>query len=472
MFSGEDTIAAVATGMGNAGIGIIRVSGDQAIFAVDRIFRGRISLCDLESHSLLYGHIVDQEEIIDEVLVTVFVAPRSYTREDVVEISSHGGAIVMQRILNLVLSQNIRLAEPGEFTKRAFLNGRIDLAQAESVMDIIASDNEQMLSNSLRQLDGELSEEIRNLRERILHETAFIEAALDDPEHYDLEDYAPHLLECVKDWRSEISSLLASSKQGRILRNGIRTVIVGKPNAGKSSLLNALAKSERAIVTEIPGTTRDTIEEKVRFEDMVLVLIDTAGIRDTDNLVEQIGVERSLSALESADMILFVMDISQPLSDEDVAIIQRLNFEKTIPLFNKVDLIEALGNGSSEILSTYQQFLVDHALPMDWIDRGVFLSAKQRRGFAELATEIKCRLQLDIVDKSVDILITSERHAKLLRDADVSMSHVENSISCGLPEDFYTVDLMEAYTALGSILGEEVEDDLVDKVFRDFCMGK
>ena len=536
----EDTIAAVATGMGMAGIGIIRVSGNHSVEAVEGIFRGSFPLSEAESHKVLYGHIYDKDTAIDEVLVTVFRAPRSYTKEDVVEISSHGGSFVMRRILDLVLRQGVRLAEPGEFTKRAFLNGRIDLAQAESVMDIISSDNERSLQNSLKQLDGLLSEQICSLREEILQESAFIEAALDDPEHYELSGFSSLLEKKTNQWRLFLSNMIAQSKQGRIIRDGIHTVIVGKPNAGKSSLLNALAREERAIVTDRAGTTRDTIEEKVVFGEFVLALMDTAGIRNTEDVVEQIGVEKSYEALSSADLILYLVDTRSGLSTEDLMIVDKLDPEKTIVLFNKVDLLmqdamseleageeinsafkkfrdekngclsmhtneqdrsmvgldsdqressefvsnECESNGidpddkyvllntMSEFLQSCEEYLIAHEKSLDLLNHGIFISAKRRVGFSDLEEEIRRRFEQGAVDNSVDILITNERHATLIREADVDISHVQKSIEDGMPEDFFTVDLMEAYEHLGAIIGEEVGDDLVDKVFREFCMGK
>lgn len=570
----RDTIAAIATGMGNAGIGIVRVSGDEAISVVDRIFRGAVSLKDVESHRVVYGRIVDvfggagvdgdldidgetdfadgagsdggvgfsddavqpgNEEfenagvtdgrdgsaaVVDEVLVTVFRAPKSYTRENVVEISSHGGSFVMKRILSLVYRAGARAAEAGEFTKRAFLNGRIDLSQAESVMDIIASDNERMLHNSLRQLDGALSERIRSLREEILHEVAFIEAALDDPEHYDFAEmgmeyvrgigdekdfrafvgdgvdvavespfgeelsidenvdtpfddklsinenidfgggmlpYADILSWKLDGWRKEIHALSATAEEGRILRDGIRTVIVGRPNVGKSSILNVLAREERAIVTDVPGTTRDTIEEKVRLGDMVLAVTDTAGIRETDDPVESIGVEKSIRKLDEADLILFVVDASEALTDEDGRIIEKLIPEKTVVLLNKVDLVK---NGW-EI--TFPKELSNHIIP---------ISAKKQQGFEQLAEEIRQMFFAGDVDNNVDIFVTNARHARLLERSDMSLSLVEKSINDAMPEDFLTADLLDAYASLGEIVGEAVEDDLVEKVFSEFCMGK
>ncbi len=538
----QDTIAAIATGIGNAGIGIVRISGIDAVAIADKIFRGSCSLTDVKSHHVQYGHIVDvfkdlntkdmhgkteyaaynknkpemsdnikENEIIDEVLVTVFRAPRSYTREDVVEISSHGGSFVMRKILSLVYRAGARAAEAGEFTKRAFLNGRIDLSQAESVMDIIASDNERMLHNSLRQLDGALSLKIKALREEILHEIAYIEAALDDPEHYDLDavkakyeqkggkieendidiavvddgsvydeilPYAGLLLKKIGFWKKKIQILSATADEGRILREGIRTVIVGRPNVGKSSILNVLAKEDRAIVTDVPGTTRDTIEEKVRLGDMVLAVTDTAGIRRTDDPVESIGVEKSIQKLDEADLILYVVDASEALTDEDKTIIGKLIPEKTIVLLNKVDLVKdghvVRENPFSKILfeSGELNYSKDLDIPKNLENHIIPVSAKKGLGFEQLTEEIRQMFFTGDVDNNVDIFITNARHVRLLESANVSLSLVEKSINDAMPEDFLTADLMDAYAFLGEIIGEAVEDDLVEKVFSEFCMGK
>lgn len=458
----EDTIAAVATGITGAGIGIIRVSGTHAVSVCQPLFKGAVSLDKAESHKVYYGHIVknglDGDLTLDEVLITVFLSPRSYTKEDVVEISCHGGSFVISRILSLILEdKRVRLADPGEFTKRAFLNGRIDLSQAESVMNIISSDNENMLRQSMRQLQGDLSNKIHVLREDMLHEMAYVEAALDDPEHYDLTGYSDNLLIKINDWNKQIKALINSAREGRIMRDGIKAVIVGRPNVGKSSLLNALAKTDRAIVTDIPGTTRDIIEEKVYLSDIVLALTDTAGIRQTQDVIEQIGVNKSIDNMEEADIILWLMDASDPFSREDLAIEEHIVPEKTIVVLNKSDLI----NINKDVDKLYSD-----RYPI------VNISAKFGTGFNDLAEIIKMLIFEQNVDKSVDIFILNERHARLLADCSVSLSLVDKSITDGMPEDLFLTDLMDAYQSLGFILGEELEDDLVDKIFSEFCMGK
>lgn len=463
----KDTICAIATGVSNAGISIIRVSGDEAVSFCDRIYRGRQSLLNVPTHVVSYGHIIDdfsdEKNVIDEVLVTVFRAPKSYTKEDVVEISCHGGILVTEKILNLVLECGARLAEPGEFTKRAFLNGRIDLSQAESVMDIISSDNEKMLRNSIRQLSGALSNTIRNLRDEILHETAFIESALDDPEHYDLESYGSELSIRLSSWQSSINKLISSSKEGVVARDGIKTVIVGKPNAGKSSLLNALAKEDRAIVTDIPGTTRDIIREKVKFGNFILSITDTAGIRESDDIIEKIGVQKSIDAIEDADLILYLVDPSDEFNEDDTNIVSRLDFSKTVLVINKSDKL--VDYDTNDCLKFFPDSLKE---------RFVVISAKFNLGFDNLYNNINDMLKAQgiNVDSDVDIMVTNSRHLELLRDSSVSLSLVDKSISDGMPEDFYMVDLIAAYSSLGLIIGEETEDDLIDKIFKEFCMGK
>ena len=465
----EDTIAAVATGITGAGIGIVRVSGEHAVSVCAPLFRGAVSLDNAESHRAYYGHIVnineDDNDYLDEVLVTVFLSPHSYTRENVVEISCHGGSYVVSRILALILNdKRVRLAQPGEFTKRAFLNGRIDLSQAESVMNVISADNESMLKQSMRQLQGELSSKIRILREEMLHEMAHVEAALDDPEHYDLTGYSDDLLRKIRAWRSQVDSLLDTAREGRMMRDGIKVAIVGRPNVGKSSLLNALAKKDRAIVTDIPGTTRDSIEEKIYLADLVLAVTDTAGIRKTQDVIEQLGVKKSIDYMDDADIILWLMDASDPFTNDDKDIEEYILPDKTIIVFNKSDLLYPDGQINKELFSVNDLNLNKYPY--------VNISAKFGTGFSDLADKIKMLIFDQNVDKSVDIFIINERHARLLADCGVSLSLVDKSINDGMPEDLYLTDMMDAYKSLGFILGEELEDDLVDKIFSEFCMGK
>ena len=454
-----DTIAAISTGMTEAGIGIIRLSGDQALVIANSIFDGK-DLTLVDSHTVHYGHIRSGSEIIDEVLVSVFLAPKTYTREDVVEISCHGGITVLRDVLNLVFASGARPAEPGEFTKRAFLNGRLDLSEAESVMDLIHSKSSLSRKVSISQLSGHLSNEIKILREKILHETAFIEAALDDPEHYDLDGYDSKLKDMIeKEWSSDIERLLHHYSEGEYLKNGIRTVIVGKPNVGKSSVLNRLSGKEKAIVTQVPGTTRDILEEQITLEGIPLIIIDTAGIRDTEDIVEKIGVERSEKELHSADLILFVMDKSSGMDQEDKRILSLLPTDvPCICLLNKEDLDSVY---VSEAESMNERF-----------DAVISLSAKEGTGFQFLKEEILKLFFHGSLSDPDEIYVTNQRQKYELDQAMNSLSLVVKTIELGMSEDLYAADLMDAYRYLGLIIGEEVEDDLVDKIFSDFCMGK
>lgn len=453
----NDTIAAISTALSNSGISIIRVSGDNAISLIDKIYSGKKKLADVDSHTINYGHIIYNEEIIDEVFVSVFKAPSTFTREDVVEINCHGGILITRKILEIVLELGIRLAEPGEFTKRAFLNGRIDLSQAESVMDIIQSNSEYALKASVNQLNGSVSKEIVLMREKIIYEIAYIESALDDPEHISLDGYTDRLSEVVSEVKNKVDELIASSNNGILLKEGINTVIVGKPNAGKSSLLNILANKEKAIVTDIPGTTRDIIEERIVINDIILNIIDTAGIRDTDNVVERIGVDKTFQEIDNADFIIYVVDSSIPLDDNDSRIIDKIQDKKCVCLFNKSDL----------------ETVVNEEDISNRIDgRIISFSAKDSIGLDELEEEIKNLFFDGKISSNDETIITNVRHKDLLCKCRESLSLVEQSINNDMPEDFYSIDLMDAYKSLGTIIGESVEDDLVEEIFSKFCMGK
>lgn len=453
-----DTIAAVATAMASSGIGIIRISGNEAVDITDQIFRAKSKrmLKDCASHTIHYGYIIDENEIVDEVLVMLMKAPNSYTREDTVEIDCHGGVLVMQKILETVVRHGARPAEPGEFTKRAFLNGRIDLTQAESVIDIINSKNNFALKSSVSQLRGAVLNIIRKLREKLIHETAYIESAVDDPEHYSLDGYADHLYEVTEELKNEIQHLLDTADQGKVLKEGIHTVIVGKPNVGKSSLLNMLVGSDRAIVTEVAGTTRDVLEEQVNLNGISLNIIDTAGIRETDDLVEQIGVDKAKEYLESADLVLYVIDSSEILSEEDQKIAQMLYGKNVIVLMNKSDLDQKVEREDIAHLS-------EHV---------ILISAKEGDGIEELTDMIRTMFLHGHISFNDEVIITNIRHKNALAQALDSLKLVEESIQNQLPEDFYSIDLMNAYEALGSIIGESVEDDLAKEIFSKFCMGK
>ena len=454
-----DTIAAIATAMSSSGIGIIRISGDAAVQIVDRIFfmKNKKNLSDMPTHTIYYGHIKDGDEVIDEVMVVLMRAPKSYTKEDTVEIDCHGGVYVMKRVLETVIKYGARPAEPGEFTKRAFLNGRIDLAQAESVIDIIHAKNEFALKSSERQLSGSLSSAVKTVREKLLHEIAFIESALDDPEHISLDGYPKTLQGIVEEAGKEIRKLLANSDNGKILKEGISTVIIGKPNAGKSSLLNTLVGEERAIVTDIAGTTRDVLEEQINLNGIILNVIDTAGIRKTDDVVEKIGVDRAKKYLNDADLAIYVVDTSTQLDENDFEIMELLKDRKAIILLNKSDLAPV----------TDRESIRKH------LDKKMIaISAKEQTGIGELEETIREMFFTGEVTFNDEVYITNIRHKTALQEAMNSLNLVVRSIMDGMPEDFYSIDLMNAYEELGSIIGEAVEDDLVNEIFSKFCLGK
>ena len=456
----SDTIAAIATGMTNSGIGIIRISGDNAFNIIDKIFKskkGNKKLSQEASHTVHYGYITFEDEIIDEVLVVILRSPTSYTTEDTVEINTHGGNLVMRRILQVVLKSGASLAEPGEFTKRAFLNGRIDLSQAESVMQLIGAKNEISLKNSVRQLNGELRDKIVKLRKKILHETAFIESALDDPEHYSLEGYTDKLKNKILDIDKEINVLIESASDGKIITEGINTVIVGKPNAGKSSLLNALLGEEKAIVTDIAGTTRDVITESIMIKGLLLNVMDTAGIRQTDDLIEEIGVKRALNLTKDADLVLYLADVSRPLDENDEKILDVISDKNVICLLNKSDLEK---RADVDIIKSK----IDAPI--------IYISALEKSGIDDFANLLRKMFLNGDISFNDQIYITNERHKEALNICRESIRLVLNAIDNQIPEDFLMVDLMNAYEQLGFIIGESLSEDLVDEIFREFCMGK
>lgn len=455
-----DTIAAIATAMSNSGIGIVRISGDEALDVADRIFRpkkGSRKVSDMETHTIHYGYVTDGDEVIDEVMLLIMKAPRSYTCEDTIEIDCHGGVLVMKKILETVLKYGARPAEPGEFTKRAFLNGRIDLSQAESVIDVINAQNELALKSSVSQLQGAVLEKIKAIRAVVLHEIAFIESALDDPEHVSLEGYPEQLHEIMSDAHSKVKKLLDSSDNGKMLKEGINTAIVGKPNAGKSSLLNILVGEERAIVTEIAGTTRDILQEQIQIGGIGLNVIDTAGIRDTEDIVEKIGVNKSRKYIEKADLIIYVVDSSTELDENDQEIIEAIQNKKAIVLLNKSDL-DAKTDAS--VLQTQLSKPI------------LSISAKNNTGIHELETLIEEMFFSGKLSFNDEVYITNIRQKNALAEAQNSLKMVLQSIADGMPEDFFTIDMMNAYEALGTIIGESVGEDLVNEIFSKFCMGK
>ena len=455
-----DTIAAISSAAGNSGIGIIRVSGDEAIEVVDKIFRPankNKKLANVESHTVHYGHIMDGDKTLDQVLVIVMKNPHSYTGEDTVEIDCHGGMLILKKVLDLVLKNGARTAEPGEFTKRAFLNGRIDLSQAEAVMDLINSKNDFALNSSIEQLKGGVSDAIKDIRKDIIYHIAFIESALDDPEHISLDGYDEEITEMLNENINKISKLVNSFDNGRIMKEGIKTVILGKPNAGKSSLLNLMLGEDRAIVTDIEGTTRDTLEENINFNGLSLKIIDTAGIRDTEDLVERIGVNKAKEIAKEGDLIIYVVDGSRELDDNDREIIKLINDKQAIILVNKSDMDTVIN--------------IDE-LKKDSNRDVILFSAKNGEGMDQLEEEIRNMFYSGKVTYNDQVYITNARHKEALENALESLKQVKNSVDAGMPEDFYSIDLMDAYTDLGVIIGESVEDDLVNEIFSKFCMGK
>ena len=460
-----DTIAAISTAMTNSGIGIIRISGDEAISIANKIVvfkNNHKKLVDVKSHTINYGFIYDGNDFIDEVMVSVMKAPNTYTKEDVVEINCHGGIVVMNTILEVVLKNGARLAEPGEFTKRAFLNGRIDLTKAEAVMDVINSKNVYAMKSSAKQLKGEVYNIIKKLRDDIIYEIAFIESALDDPEHISLEGYTEKLSSKTDDLLSIIDKLIKKYDNGKVIKDGINTVIVGKPNVGKSSLLNLLAGEDKAIVTDIAGTTRDVLEERVKMNDILLNIIDTAGIRNTEDIVEKIGVDKAKKYATDADLIIFVVDSSIPLEQSDKEIIELIKDKKVIVLLNKSDLDVVVTEDTIKDL---------------WLneENSIFIiktSTKENLGMDVLEKTVKEMFFKGDISFNDEIFITSLRHKEALSDAYKSLSMVKRSLEDDMPEDFYSIDLMSAYTSLGFIIGEEVGEDLVNEIFAKFCMGK
>lgn len=466
----NDTIVGIASGMGG-GIGIIRVSGEKALQLVGKVFRTKKYIESPEknqwdtdyfikkdSHTIHYGFIKNDDGIMmDEVMVLLMKGPKSYTCEDVVEIDTHGGPFIVQKILELLIHHGGRLAEPGEFTKRAFLNGRIDLAQAEAVMKMISSKSEFALDSAMKQLEGRVSKYIEEIRQEILHNMGYIESALDDPEHYDLEGFSETLYEMLQQETSRLQELLDNFENGRMKSEGINTVIVGKPNAGKSSLMNLLLDEERAIVTNIAGTTRDILEETIHIGNIVLNLVDTAGIHDTEDIVEHLGVEKAKDYLNQADFIIYVVDTSVPLDESDIQIMELLSKKKGVILLNKSDLNTVI---------TKEEL----AKKINW--DCISFSSKTGNGLKELEDYITNSFLDGSISYNDQIYLTSIRHREAVESAYLSLKQVMETISDGMPEDLYIIDMMDAYQKLGLINGETASEDLVNKIFKEFCMGK
>lgn len=455
-----DTIAAVATAMTASGIGIIRMSGPDSRKIAGKVYRskgGKKRIEEVSSHTINYGFICDGEETIDEVLVMVMDGPRSYTGEDTVEIDCHGGVLAMKRVLETVVKYGARPAEPGEFTKRAFLNGRMDLSQAEAVIDVINAKNEYALKSSLGQLKGNIQKAIQEIRERIIYQIAYIESALDDPEHISIDGYGETLGKEVELLKERLQQLLQTVREGKLMKEGIKTVILGKPNAGKSSLLNILVGEERAIVTDIAGTTRDILEESIVLHGISLRMIDTAGIRSTEDVVEKIGVKKAIEYAKDADLILYVVDSSVPLDENDREILELLQDKRAIVILNKADLEPVV---TEDILRKKTK----HAV--------VSISAKEEEGIDLLEQQMKDMFFDGELSFNDEIYSTNVRHKAALEEAKRSLELVENSIQMQMPEDFFSIDLMNAYEALGSIIGESVGEDLVNEIFSKFCTGK
>ena len=457
-----DTIAAISTAPGEGAIGIVRISGDLAISIASSIYQcGTKQLEEQKTHTIHYGHIVDPKsgEIYDEVMVSVLRAPKTFTREDIVEINCHGGIVAINRVLQLVLRMGARLAEPGEFTKRAFLNGRIDLSQAEAVMDLIRAKTDKSMQLAMRQLDGQLSHLIQNLRQEILNTLAQVEVNIDYPEYDDVEEMTLQLLrEKTQQVLQGIRALLNTASQGKILRDGLKTAIVGRPNVGKSSLLNVLLREEKAIVTDIAGTTRDTIEEYVNVRGVPLQLIDTAGIRETDDVVEKIGVERSRKALKEADFVLLLLNQSETLQEEDLRLLETTKGMKRIILFNKTDLPSKLSKEDIDPYANEEEIVTTSMLNKEGID--------------QLEEKIAGYFFQGQMNERDATYLSNTRHIALLEKAEQALVEVQNGIEMEMPVDLIQIDFTRAWDLLGEITGDSVQDELLTQLFSQFCLGK
>lgn len=457
-----DTISSISTPMGEGAIAIVRLSGDEAINIADKIYKGKHKLINVDSHTINYGHIIDPEtnDIVEEVMVAVMRAPRTYTREDIVEINCHGGIMTVNRVLELTLSNGAKLAEPGEFTKRAFLNGRIDLSQAEATMDFIRSKTDRASKVAMQQIEGRLSTLIKGLRQSILEILAQVEVNIDYPEYDDVEEATNQfLLTEAEKIKASIEGLLQTGTQGKILREGLSTVIVGKPNVGKSSMLNNLIQDNKAIVTEIAGTTRDVLEEYVNVRGVPLRLVDTAGIRETDDIVEKIGVERSREALSKADLILYVLNYNEALTESDYQLAEVIKNEDVIVIINKTDLSQAL-----DIEAVKQMVGVNTPI--------VMTSMVDQSGIEQLEEKIRDLFFEGTVSNQDMTYVSNARHISLLKDAKQSISDAIIAAESGVPIDMIQIDLIKTWELLGEVIGESVADGLIDQLFSQFCLGK
>lgn len=460
----EKTICAIATSLTNNSIGIIRISGPEAISITQKIFKtkNKKEINISQSHKVYYGFVFFNDEIIDEVLCITMRAPKSYTKEDVVEIHSHGSQIVLQKILKLLIDNGAILAEPGEFTKRAFINGRIDLSKAEAVIDIINSQTEYQRKAAISQLTGNIENKVNEYREEILNATAYIEAALDDPEHISIDEYKYELKEKINNIINQLNEIIINYNNGKIIKEGINTVILGKPNVGKSSLLNTLLGENRAIVTDIAGTTRDTIKESINIDGLLLNIIDTAGIREIndDNYVEKIGIDKAKEEAKNADLIIYMIDASKDLENdyslkkEDLTILEKIKNKKIILLINKKDLI------NKDILLNTLNY------------NTILFSTKTKEGLNELKITIKKLFLSGDINFNNQIFINNERQLLSFKQSKDSLENVLNSINNNISEDFYTIDLMDSYKYLSQIIGKDISDDLINQIFSKFCMGK
>lgn len=469
----SETIAAISTAITDSGIGIVRISGERAFEIADKIYQGKQDkkIAQQKSHTIHYGYIKDDNNIVDEVLVMVMKGPHSYTGEDTVEINCHGGVYVVKRILEIVIKNGAHPAEPGEFTKRAFLNGKMDLSQAEAVGDIIYSKNEYALKISVNQLKGSIKKKISDIRNLIIYHAAFIETALDDPEHISVDRYGFELKQDIDELIKEVNGLLSTCDNGRIIKEGIKTVILGKPNAGKSSLLNVLIGEERAIVTDVEGTTRDVLEEHVNLDGISLNIMDTAGIRETQDIVERIGVDKAKNHADDADLIIFVIDASKQLDENDKSIFEMLDEKPVIILLNKSDLDMIITK--KDVMNLYFESNPAKYTTHENQDIPIIeVSTKYSDGIKELENCLKDMFYEGNISFNDEILITNIRHKSALSDALESLNKVNQSIEMRMPEDFYSIDLLDAYESLGAITGETMGEDLVNEIFSKFCMGK